>query len=111
LAVVLAAGMIVVETAAFRPAAALAGWGSFAALMLGTHAWIGILEGAVTAGLIAALAPVGAPSGSRWAWRPALIGVAAALSVAAFSLPISSALPDGYEAAAQASGLGWLLGP
>ena len=35
MAVVLAAGMIVLETAAFRSAAELTGWGNFAALMLG----------------------------------------------------------------------------
>jgi cobalt/nickel transport system permease protein len=111
LAVVLAAGMIVVETAAFRSAAELTSWGSFAALMLGTHAWIGVLEGAMTAGLVAALVPIASRSESRFAWRPALVGIAVMIAVAALVLPISSALPDGYEAAAQASGMGWLLTP
>ena len=82
-----------------------------AALMLGTHAWIGILEGVMTAGLIAVLMPIGSPAGSRVGWRPALVGFAAMLAIAAIALPISSSLPDGYEAAAQASGMAWLLTP
>jgi cobalt/nickel transport system permease protein len=111
LAVMLAAGMIVIESAAFRPATDLTGWGSFAALMLGMHAWIGLLEGAMTAGLVAALVPIVSRSESRVAWRPALVGIAAMLAFAAIALPISTSLPDGYEAAAQASGLAWLLTP
>jgi cobalt/nickel transport system permease protein len=111
LAVLLAAGLIVIETALFRSATELSGWASFAALMLGTYAWIGISEGAMTAALVAALLPIAAPSESRVAWRPALVGIAAMLAIAAIVLPISSSLPDGYEAAAQASGMGWLLGP
>src|SRR5262245_49525593 len=107
LAVPLAAGLIVVETALFRPLAELSGWSGFAALMLGTHVWLGILEGALTMGLVAGLAT---QTESRRAWRPALIA-AAALLIAAFVLPLSSPLPDGYEAAAQASGVSWLLVP
>jgi cobalt/nickel transport system permease protein len=111
LAVVAAAGMIVVETAAFRPVTELTGWSSFATLMLGTHLWIGVLEGALTATLVAAVVPEVLPTESRTAWRPALVGIAALLALTAFALPISSSLPDGYEAAAQASGLSWLLAP
>jgi cobalt/nickel transport system permease protein len=111
LAVLLAAGMIVIETAAFRPATELTGWSSFAALMLGTHAWIGVLEGAMTTGLVAALVSVASRTESRVAWRPALVGLAAMIAVAAIVLPISSALPDGYVAAAKASGMAWLLAP
>jgi hypothetical protein len=79
--------------------------------MLGTHVWIGVLEGALTATLVAALVPVAAPTEAKVAWRPALVGIAAALAIAAVVLPISSSLPDGYEAAAQASGMAWLLAP
>jgi cobalt/nickel transport system permease protein len=109
-AVLLAALLIVVETAAFRPAGELAGWTSFAALMLGTHAWIGVLEGTMTAALVAALAPIALQVRLHPVHRYAIAGAAVALVLAAFALPISSALPDGYEAAAQASGMNWLLG-
>ena len=79
--------------------------------MLGTHAWIGVLEGGADRWLVAPY--------RRWRdvycsdppWRPALIGIAAGLLLAALVLPISSSLPDGYEAAAQASGMAWLLAP
>jgi cobalt/nickel transport system permease protein len=104
-AVPLAALLIAIETAAFRPAAELTGWTSFASLMLSTHIWIGALEGAATALLVVALQPRVAP---RPAWRLSFIAAGLLLIVL---LPISSALPDGYEAAAQASGMSWLLAP
>jgi cobalt/nickel transport system permease protein len=108
LAVPLAAALIVIETAAFRPLAELTGWAQFAALMLGTHVGVGVLEGALTAGLLAAFS-------TRSVLRPlprrAVFGFTVAMLIAAFVLPISSSLPDGYEAAAQASGLAWLLAP
>jgi cobalt/nickel transport system permease protein len=109
-AVALAAGLIVVETALFRPLEDLAAWPAFAALMLGTHVWIGLLEGTLTFAVLA-LARQCAVRGPKpiVAW-PAMMMAAAALLVAALVLPISSSLPDGYEAAAQASGISWLLG-
>jgi cobalt/nickel transport system permease protein len=110
-AVLLAAALIVLETALFRPLAEPSGWANFAALMLGTHAWIGILEGGLTTVLVAALVPLASPAAARSVWRPALLAVAAGLLLAALLLPISSSLPDGYEAAAQASGMSWLLAP
>lgn len=107
LAVVLAAALIVAETAAFRPASELTYLAAFAARMVGYHLWIGVLEGVATAGIVSlALAaarrqiPV-----SRLA-----IGLAAAVVVATLVLPISSSLPDGYETAAERSGVAWLLG-
>jgi cobalt/nickel transport system permease protein len=113
LAVVLAAALIVMETAAFRTAAELAGWSRFAAMMLGTHLWVGVLEGVMTAGILAAVARVNATARKHcWAsqqWHPAVAWVGAALVLAAMLLPVSSALPDGYEAAAEKSGMGWLL--
>jgi hypothetical protein len=57
--------LIVVETAAFRPVSELAGWSRFAAAMFGTHLWIGVLEGVLTAAIIAAFALV--TSGRRLA--------------------------------------------
>jgi cobalt/nickel transport system permease protein len=109
-AVPLAAALIVAETALFRPTAELTGWSSFAATMLGTHAWIGILEGAMTSLLLVALMPLASLSPTRQ-WRLALVGAASAVLMAALLVPISSRLPDGYEAAAQRTGLAWLLRP
>lgn len=109
LAVPLAACLIVVETALFRPAAELAGWSSFAAMMLGTHLGIGVLEAGLTVGLVAAIGWLTVPAAARPNVRLALccVGVATVLSMAA--LPWSSDLPDGYEAAALASGQSALL--
>ena len=107
LAIPLAALLIVVETAAFRDAAQLINWLSFAAQMFSTHLFIGVLEGLLTAGIVASAAL--SPVTNR---RPALLAAAAATAVfVAFTLPISSSLPDGYEAAAVASGFEWLLQP
>jgi cobalt/nickel transport system permease protein len=108
-AVLFASGLIVLETALFRPVAELTGWTDFAALMFGTHAWIGLLEGAMTVTIVGALVPMAARANASASLRPAMIGVAALLLVAASTLPISSSLPDGYESAAQASGMTWLL--
>jgi cobalt/nickel transport system permease protein len=111
LAVPLAALLIVGETALFRPAAELTGWTRFAAMMLGTHAWIGVLEGLTTAALVAAIVPLTSPAKVQPARRFAMSGLVAALLLAAITLPVSSALPDGYEAAAESSGMAWLLKP
>jgi len=108
LAVPLAAVLIVAETALFRPAAELAGWANFAALMLGTHLWIGVLEGAATGLLVAASRHL-LPLDGRSAVRPALAWIVAGLLIASALGPVSSSLPDGYQAAVQASGLERLL--
>jgi cobalt/nickel transport system permease protein len=110
-AVPLAAFLIVAETALFRQVAELTHWTSFAAIMLSTHAWFGVFESVLTAALVSALAPLTSAAGLRPAWRPAVMALAAGLLLAALLLPISSAFPDGYEAAAQASGIAWLLAP
>jgi cobalt/nickel transport system permease protein len=109
LAVVIAAGLIVAETAAFRPTDELAGWSRFAAAMLGTHLWIGLLEGVLTAAIVAALAWITSPAEGRVAAGPRLAYVVAAILLIAALVPLSSELPDGYEAAAQTSGMQWLL--
>ena len=109
-AVPLAAGLIVVETALFRAAAELTGWTSFTAAMLATYGWIGVFEGVLTAGLVGAIVPLTARADGRLAWRFAVCGAVAALVLIAL-LPLSSSLPDGYEAAAMTSGLAWLLSP
>lgn len=109
LAVVVAAGLIVVETALFRSAGELAGWSEFVARMIGYHLWIGAIEGVATIAILyaanAALIPW-----PKFQFRLISLGLAAVVVLAAILLPISSSLPDGYEAAAQASGMGWLLG-
>jgi cobalt/nickel transport system permease protein len=107
--VVLAAGLIALETAAFRPLGELAGWSRFAAAMLTTHLWIGVLEGVLTAALVAALAWKALPVANRRAASPRLAYALAAALLAMALLPLSSELPDGYEAAAESSGMAWLL--
>lgn len=108
LAVVLAAGLIVAEAAMFRSASELGEWSAFASRMIGYHLAIGLLEAGATFAIVSiAQSPA---VGRRWQASPRLVlGCAAALLLAAILLPISSSLPDGYEAAAQSSGMTWLL--
>jgi len=108
IAVPLAAALIVVDTALFRPLADVSTFGNFAAAMLGAHLWIGVLEAAVTAGLIAALAWQTERLPARPGWRVAVACLSVAALLAVLSLA-SSRLPDGYEAAALASGQARLL--
>jgi cobalt/nickel transport system permease protein len=105
-AVVLGAGLVVAETAAFRSSSELTSWSPFATSMAVNHAWIGLLEGVATAAAVTAAQTSALPV--RLGKRLTL-GLAAAAILAALAFPISSTLPDGYEAAAQASGLAWLL--
>jgi cobalt/nickel transport system permease protein len=107
--VVVAACLIAVETAAFRSASELAGWSRFAAVMLATHVWVGLLEGTLTVALVAALAWRTSPDGLQTTARPRLALVCAAALLAMALMPLSSNLPDGYEAAAESSGMAWLL--
>jgi hypothetical protein len=65
--------------------------------------WIGVLEAALTAGIVAALA--WQPERQR---RVALCCLIATVLLLAL-WPLSSSLPDGYEAAAIASGQEQLL--
>jgi cobalt/nickel transport system permease protein len=108
-AVFSAAGLIAVETALFRPLVELTGWTNFAAQMLSTHAWVGLFEGGLTIAIVGALAPLASSAKVQPVLRPALVGLSIIMLVAALTLPMSSSLPDGYEAAAQASGMAWLL--
>lgn len=102
--VLLAALLIVGQTALFRTGAELAAWQDFAINMLATHAWVGLLEGGLTLAAVAAIAWLGQAS-----WKTVGGTVAASLVLALVALPWSSALPDGYEAAASAAGLeAWL---
>jgi cobalt/nickel transport system permease protein len=108
LAIPLAAGLIVVETALFRSPAELGSWTTFAGQMLATHFWIGLAEGGLTLALMLAIEQLSLREASR-NWRPALATFAAAIVLAVFAFPWSSTLPDGFEASAQASGLSHLL--
>jgi len=108
LAVVLAAALIVAETALFRSAGAETGWLDFASRMIGYHVLIGCLEALATWSILQlAQAPIVA---KRWQASPQFgLGIAAALVAAAMLMPISTSLPDGYEAAAEDSGMNSLL--
>lgn len=100
----LAAVLIVGQTALFRSGVELVGWQAFAARMIATHVWIGLAEGGLTLAAVAAILAL-----KHASWKPAIASSLAALALATIVFPWSSALPDGYEAAAEASGLGaWL---
>ncbi|MDX1943924.1 MAG: energy-coupling factor ABC transporter permease [Pirellulaceae bacterium] len=104
ISVPLAALLIVGQTALFR-GGELAGWSDFAARMVVTHLWIGVAEGGLTLLLVLALAMLTQPAAR---WRQAMAALAGALVLACL-VPLSSSLPDGYEAAAQRAGLQRLL--
>ncbi len=106
-AVVLAAGLIVVEVALFKSGGELAGWTSFAQQMVSIHLLIGLTEGAATGLIVAALASVASPAGSL-SLRPALVTAVLAI-LTALAVPFSSELPDGYEYAANRTGQTSLL--
>jgi cobalt/nickel transport system permease protein len=89
LAVVLAAGLIVVEVGVAHDDVA-----TFARAMLGSHMLVGALEGLVTAGVLYAL--------RREAKWNTIFASAATLAVLA-ALPLASQMPDSYEAAALVS--------
>lgn len=106
-AVVIAASLIVAEVALFRTGSELAGWTAFAQQMLAVHLLIALGEAAATALLAAALVWLASPARSSLL-RPALAAAVMAL-IAALAVPLSSELPDGYEHAAEQSGLSsWL---
>lgn len=107
LAVILAAALIIGETALFRPAAELSAWSSFAARMLAYHAWIGLLEGCATIAVVTMIHM--AAVGRRWLTFPQMFGLAAVAILIGMFAPLSSSLPDGYEAAAERSGVKWLI--
>lgn len=109
LAVLGAAVLIVMQVALGRSLDQLANLGQFAWAMVWIHALIGLIEGAVTAGLIWALR-ADKPVGRVQLSRPALVGsVVAAAILVGLALPNASGMPDGYEASAERSGMAGLL--
>lgn len=109
IAVVLAAGLIVLETAAFRSPTELTTWTGFASRMLSAHLWIGALESLATLALLYALGQLSLGSQRAAIWRPALAAAVSGLVLIAIAVPFASSLPDGYEAAALAGGMDRLL--
>jgi cobalt/nickel transport system permease protein len=105
-AVVLAALLIVVETALFRSTGQLANWSEFAARMLTAHLAIACLEATISLAVLYAASAIRQPVARL---RPALIAVVGAALLAVACLPLSSKLPDGFEAAAESSHMTWLL--
>jgi len=110
LAMPLAAALIVGETALFRPLAELTGWSEFAVRVIGIHLWIGLIEGCATTAVVI-LWQLARVAHRGLSVRPFVGCVAAFVAAAALLAGMSSTLPDGYQAAAQASGMGWLLAP
>jgi cobalt/nickel transport system permease protein len=109
-AVPVAALLIGLETAVFRSGGEMAGWTRFVTLLVGMHLLIGVLEAVLTVAVAGAVKTASARFAMPRQWRPALVGAALAMAALAIVLPFSSLLPDGYEAAALASGMSWLLG-
>ncbi len=108
--VVLAALLIPLETALFRFGSELAGWSDFAGRMLLSHLAAGAIEGALTLALLLAFSPAKASAaGSRFWWQTSLLRGAFCLAVFATLVNCRTELPDGYEAAAESSGMAWLL--
>jgi cobalt/nickel transport system permease protein len=103
LAVLLAAALIVLEVAVGRTHGEHS-IAAFASQMFQSHLVIGLAEGLLTAGVIFAASRL--PVTQRW--HVTVAGVAAALLLVAL-VPLSSPLPDGYEASAARSGWNALL--
>ena len=103
LAVLGAAVFISLQVAWFRSSEQLVGWSAFAWQMISTHALIGLAEGMLTVAILAMLGRLT----QEGALTPAkllatgLIGLLGAVLV----LPLASAMPDGYEAAVERSGM------
>jgi cobalt/nickel transport system permease protein len=109
ISVVAAAALIIGEVALFRSASEIAGLGSFSIRMFGVHLWIAIPESLVTVGILMLLGGVGSPG--KWRLDELRIGgcwgIADILVICI--LPFASAMPDGYESAAELGGMPALL--
>jgi ABC-type Co2+ transport system permease subunit len=106
-ATLLAAGLLVAEVAIGRGPLNAGGLPRFAEWMFGSHLLIGLAEGGLTAAVVGAVACFSA----RWAsfryQGACLASLAAGLLLLCW--PLGSALPDGYERAAESAGMAHLL--
>ncbi len=103
LSVFVSAGLIALQVALFRTSDQLQHWSAFAGQMIWTHALIGLAEAMLTLALLAMLGRLHQPGALA---QPKLlatgvIGLAGSLLI----LPFASAMPDGYESAAERSGM------
>jgi cobalt/nickel transport system permease protein len=105
----LAASLIAVEAIAFRAPGEMATWGDFSLRLLAVHLWIGVGEGLLTAGLVAAVERLTQLIAAERAWKWAAAMLGTGLALVAIALPLATELPDGYESAAERSGLATLL--
>lgn len=110
LAIVAASVAVVIEVALFRSASELTGWTTFAWQMLIVHLPIAAGEAAATAALVASLGYGSRVNRRRALLRPALLASAGAVCLGLFAAAYSSDLPDGYQYAAQKSGLAEQIG-
>jgi cobalt/nickel transport system permease protein len=99
-----AALMIVLEVAVGRSAAQSEGLGAFASQMIWNHALAGLLEGTFTVAIVGVLVGFGRQEGLARRFSPARAASVLAASfavalVSVSSLGLTSAAPDGYEAA------------
>lgn len=81
----------------------------FAGQMLFSHSWIGLVEGFATVALVALLAGASVREGLPCSTTKVAATAAAAVLLIAVAVPLSSSLPDGYEAAAQSTGWAQVL--
>jgi cobalt/nickel transport system permease protein len=109
LSVVAAAVLIIGEVVLFRGLDQLQGMKAFSLDMIAIHLWIAVPEGLLTVAILGLLGEVAVPGrmqldqlrlGGCW-------GTAALLVICA--LPYASPMPDGYESAAELSGMPTLL--
>ena len=109
LSILLAALLIVGQTALFRTSGEMTGWSNFAVRMMGTHLLVGLAEGGATVLLLAAIStlndvrPLELTRRALWV----SLSLVVLLGIASFW---SSSLPDGYEVSAQRANMSWLLG-
>ncbi len=107
--VLVAAGLIALETGAFRSGESLVHWSRFSSLLLVTHLPVALIEGVLTAGLVFALSATVRTSVSP-ARKWTLVGLSlTAATLVVVLTPWASGSPDGYEAAAERSGWSELL--
>jgi cobalt/nickel transport system permease protein len=108
-AVVIAAVLILAESALFRSADQLVGFGSFSLKMHGIHLWIAVPEGILTVAILKVLGGIRSPGELRLD-QTRLAGCwGMALLLVLCLLPCASPMPDGYETAAVQSGMERLL--